>query len=123
MMPSKRKIRTHWANTLISLGKFDSRSEVFDDACFACGLYSKGLERAHIRARCIGGSDDVENIHLLCGRCHRDSEGMDGSGYLQWFIQRTMLDALYSQAARDGVNIHSMLASIDRGGCNDRQGR
>lgn len=50
--------------------------------CFACGRPDS--ERAHILARAEGGSDNAENIHLLCGGCHTDSELLSGDSYWTW---------------------------------------
>jgi len=90
--PSNKAIRTFWADWLASSEssdddpKFICAGEVFTegDVCFACGTECS-LERAHILARCEGGSDEVSNFHLLCGRCHRQSEFIHGAEYLEWF--------------------------------------
>ena len=43
------------------------------DQCWACGEdCGDAIERAHIQAVSHGGSDDPENIFLLCWRCHRE---------------------------------------------------
>jgi 5-methylcytosine-specific restriction endonuclease McrA len=80
-MPTKTQVKAHWAEWLVDNDKFDCISEVLEnDYCFACGMnwrLSAGdpnAERAHIKPRHHGGSDAVENIHLLCRCCHRDSE-------------------------------------------------
>lgn len=70
--------------------------------CFACGM--DGAERAHILARVEGGSDDLENLHILCGVCHQDSECLSGDRYTNWIMQRTALDRLMSQGMRLGIN-------------------
>lgn len=59
-----------------------------EPSCFACGFFSEssrssqnakrletrwekaGLERAHVIAKSAGGSDEAENIVLLCSKCH-----------------------------------------------------
>lgn len=50
--------------------------------CFACGRPE--TQRAHIRARCVGGEDTVENLHLLCRGCHAETELLDGEPYWKW---------------------------------------
>jgi len=114
-MPTARAIRQHWATRLIELGKFDEVVEVMDDEdggyCFACGFDSiNTLQRAHINAKCNGGSDDVENLHMLCYTCHKDSEFVEGEAYWAWFKERTIYDRLMSQGFRSGAgfNMHSM---------------
>ena len=66
-MPSRRSIWVHWKP------KVGTPSE---KVCFLCE-YNAGehnLDRAHMVARCCGGADDVENLLLLCGLCHRITE-------------------------------------------------
>jgi 5-methylcytosine-specific restriction endonuclease McrA len=92
-MPSKKVIRDYWENKspemfYKNLDWYLSHDNVYDhwvfslgkDAkdlfcCFACG-FEKTIERCHIIAHCEGGSDDVENLHLLCNKCHIITEGM-----------------------------------------------
>lgn len=54
-------------------------------SCWCCGRLDSRLERAHIVALCDGGSDTVDNIHLLCGPCHRATEGMTTDEYWAYF--------------------------------------
>jgi len=97
-MPSKKAIKEHWAQWLIDIDKFDSREEVFeDDYCFACGMQEK-TERCHILARFRGGSDQVENLHLLCGDCHKASEFITGKKYFRWVKSRTVLARSFENA-------------------------
>jgi hypothetical protein len=70
--------------------------------CFACGM--DGAERAHILARAVGGGDEVENLHILCGVCHKDSEYLDGGRYMGWLMQRSPVDRFMSGAMRCGFN-------------------
>ena len=76
-MPSPKKIFEYW----------ESRIEnIYPRQCFACSsLDTTRLERAHILARCSGGSDEVDNLHLLCSYCHVSSEKISGEKYWQWF--------------------------------------
>jgi hypothetical protein len=76
-MPSQKKIFEHWQNII---------DDINYQQCFACSsLDTKRLERAHILARCSGGSDTVDNLHLLCRYCHISSETVSGKAYWQWF--------------------------------------
>jgi len=72
MMPSERAIRTYWLRTDLPKDKGFDAIEFMGGICFACGMDSK-CERAHILARCVGGTDSAENLHMLCGICHKDS--------------------------------------------------
>jgi len=101
-MPSKLAVKTHWAPYLVSIDKFDCIEEVFEsDYCFACGQESTGdIERAHITARCEGGSDSVENIHLLCGFCHKLSEFINGDEYLIWLKEQDAIKLMFQMVAK-----------------------
>jgi hypothetical protein len=45
--------------------------------CMGCGWSSGGekLDRAHIAAHCDGGSDEAQNLVLVCSGCHGKTEG------------------------------------------------
>ena len=125
--PTKRQIKEYWKYRILELKKEIFNSiEYFQggDFCFACGLLTnKTTERAHIVARVSGGSDDIDNIHLLCSACHKDSELIEGDEYFEWFASRshvdTIMTVLYktdyklfktfmSEAERLSVSIESM---------------
>lgn len=38
--------------------------------CVACQLHHENLQIHHIKKRCDGGSNDLENLALLCSYCH-----------------------------------------------------
>jgi hypothetical protein len=63
-----------------------------------------GNERAHILARAAGGDDTPENLHILCGVCHKDSEYLEGSAYMDWLMDRSALSRMISGAVRCGFN-------------------
>jgi len=117
---SPRVIRRHWAPLLWERKGYDSVAEFLEPGvCFACGCCGAGnkegnLERAHIVPRCEGGSDAVENLHLLCSPCHQDSEWLKGDGYWRWFWERTMLDGLLSLAMRLGLNPWTTIQSCQQ---------
>lgn len=89
--PSIKKIHDYWKSgdgqkMLISYGieildqrKLDGE-KVF--ACFACGRSE--VERCHIVASVNGGPNDESNLHLLCPRCHVESETIQGEHYWRW---------------------------------------
>lgn len=81
-----------------------------NDYCFACGMYDGGTDRAHILARCEGGTDDVENLHLLCNTCHKDSEIISGDRYTEWLLERSVMDMLMSRAFRSGFNLAKFIS-------------
>jgi 5-methylcytosine-specific restriction endonuclease McrA len=108
-MPTERAVRAYWVEALWHRKGFDSPEEFLErGTCFACGD-ERAVERAHILARCSGGSDDASNIHILCRICHKDSETLDGEAYWSWFWQRSLMDAVLSHACKLGFNLHSEL--------------
>lgn len=92
-LPKKQRVLEYWAPILISKYGWDVFDYVYEglgikdggDVCFACHCTAK-TQRAHIMARCDGGTDEVDNIHLLCPSCHAESEGIDGDLYFDWLI-------------------------------------
>ena len=42
--------------------------------CFCCGDHRDNLEKAHIIPVSSGGSNNVDNIHILCKSCHLRTE-------------------------------------------------
>lgn len=101
-LPKKSEIREHWAAWLAEIGKFDSIEEATEaDYCFACG-FEFTTQRAHILAHCHGGSDGVENLHLLCRGCHLDSEHLSGEAYFEWLKKRAVYDCGAGALLRGG---------------------
>jgi hypothetical protein len=46
------------------------------DCCWHCARDTHRLERHHVVPVALGGTDDVENLALLCGPCHREAPGI-----------------------------------------------
>ncbi|URP22232.1 hypothetical protein SEA_BIG4_199 [Microbacterium phage Big4] len=86
-LPSRQKIIDYWADTLQLLDRFDSKFEVEEGSCWACGLNYGGssLARCHILSWQQGGSGSEANLHLLCDTCHKMSENLWGEDYWIWF--------------------------------------
>jgi hypothetical protein len=130
-MPSKEDIRLWWAKTsLWRLKGYCSPSYYLEDSrCFACGNTNDWFEqapcqRAHIIPRCKGGSDGVDNLHMLCRICHRDSEGLEEPAkYWRWFFERTINDMSLVYMSRCGINITAFLRQIDSAALSDLLGR
>ena len=118
---SRRQIHKFWAGKLIELGKTFSYDLDLDESeanslwyvknmknlfCFACGLHGE-VQRAHILARQEGGNDTVENLHLLCPKCHVESEYLKGELYWHWFKNKDM-----NKAYIDRNNLQIMKANF-----------
>lgn len=106
---SEKAIRKHWVDRLWEKKGFDSPDEFMEKGiCFACNLCAD-LEKAHIQALSIGGNDNLENIHLLCKICHKDSEYLEGKKYFDWLYSRNIIDVMFNIAGRKGVNLSQFL--------------
>jgi hypothetical protein len=121
-MPSCKAIRDYWADQGIWERKgYESKWEFYegiDDArdkgcCFACGVsWGVTLERAHILAHMEGGMDTVENLHLLCQHCHKDSEIFSGEVYWEWFWNRDSWHITLIHVLRWGVGGQELLQKM-----------
>jgi len=82
--PRAPVILEYWQQNCIQLGPVKKGDDfgVEQSECFACGNFIHGLHRAHIVPLCFGGSNSVDNIHLLCPGCHCESENM--TRYWTW---------------------------------------
>lgn len=106
-LPSKEKIIAYWIERLIyDYGKFSfdyfeseyvNQQNVWKSCnmCFAC-MSELTLERAHILPKCEGGSDDLDNLHMLCKYCHLDSEILSGQAYWEWFKSRHLYQSPFN---------------------------
>lgn len=95
---TRENIKAYWVPELVKMDKFIDRADAYEyDACFACGVdYSKkegqnSTERAHILAKCCGGSNEISNFHLLCEGCHKQSELLSGEEYWRWFEKQSLI--------------------------------
>ena len=112
-MPTELAIRAHWADRLWLAKGYDSKAEFMErGTCFACGM--SGNERAHILARAAGGDDTPENLHILCGVCHKDSEYLEGNAYMDWLMDRSALSMIMSGASRRGFNLAALVQPNDQ---------
>ena len=94
-VPSHSAIASHWGPTLSELEKeprhsWEESLSGTSGVCFACGMTAP-LDRAHIVPRSAGGTDAVENLHLLCRPCHHLSEALPEAGYWGWFMEQDLL--------------------------------
>lgn len=93
--PHKKAIAHYWAPLLEEMGKGYADDFIDGQACFACGQHCDGtghasIDRAHIKpvVKFRGKFPHAfDNLHLLCTRCHVDSEYLEGDRYWRWFKQ------------------------------------
>ena len=80
-LPSRKKIKEYWIQILCKMGIYIAD----DDACFACGKDNRfQLQRCHILPVNYGGTDTIDNLHILCKSCHTDSEPLYHKRYWNW---------------------------------------
>ena len=114
-MATKKQIYEFWQNDLITMGKHNKKT-MFLKTCFACQItatdisndsdYEIMIYKAHIIAKCEGGSDSVENLHLLCRECHNASEYKSGENYWKWFKKRKLIHSLQIIASYQNVTFN-----------------
>lgn len=102
-VPTKWQLAQHW-HASADRGTYAPMLEDLEEpCCFACGWFSERwikatpkaswerakLERAHIVASSLGGSDDAANVILLCSPCHRDApDWHEPSEMARWVWER-----------------------------------
>ena len=75
----------------------------------------KYLDRAHIYPDVDGGSKRINNLHLLCRKCHTESEPLEGYVYWLWIYLCSKLYKEGSMLEYDydgGKTYHDDLKSI-----------
>ncbi|MFJ7732504.1 HNH endonuclease [Lysinibacillus sp. NPDC097231] len=65
---TKEQIVEYWFNIIDESGLSVDASEAIE-RCWRCG-YKARLQRCHIIPDSLGGTDSVNNLVLLCERCH-----------------------------------------------------
>ena len=79
---STRELRSGMPKADAILKYWKKKLGVKKKQCFACGSPFK-LHRTHIIPLIFGGTNALENLHLLCVPCHEESEGL--KVYDIWF--------------------------------------
>lgn len=103
-VPTKWEIAQHWANSPDRPTFAPMLEALTDPCCFACGWHSERwehpptpysrwkratLDRAHIVPSSLGGSDNLDNLILLCSPCHVESpDWADPSEMARWISDR-----------------------------------
>ena len=103
----KSTIAKYWAKQISDIKKVPEHEINEAQRCFACML-ALPLQRAHITPYTDPESNSVDNLHLLCQTCHRDSETLLDDNYWDWLKQRTTLDTIVSMAEFEGKSIENL---------------
>jgi hypothetical protein len=56
------------------------------ERCWRCG-YKRRLQKCHIIPRSLGGSDDAENLVLLCKFCHRENPNVTDPSFMWLWLR------------------------------------
>ena len=103
-MPSNKAIFNYWIEVLHGNHALVEVYAKNDWYCFACDCMGV-VQRCHILPNCEGGSEDVDNLHLLCRECHLESEYFSGKSYWAWFNSKNKSN---SASIQRQVNIGNM---------------
>ena len=115
----KNEIVAFWKDSPFShMLKFGKNGE--NHVCMTCGIPEdkgdgKYLDRAHIYPDVDGGSKRINNLHLLCRKCHTESEPLEGYVYWLWIYLCSKLYKEGSMLEYDydgGKTYHDDLKSI-----------
>lgn len=101
--PSKDRIAKHYNVT-----RYD---------CMACGMKNVVVDGAHILPLQYGGTNTIDNFHLLCRHCHYESEHLIGKEYEMWFKLKTELydyGSFVGLMCNDSINRFVILDRIIR---------
>lgn len=111
-MPKWIDIFDFWSGTSLPMIKAGFPTSFAENKCFACGVkypFGVNLERSHIHALWLGGSNHASNLHLLCHVCHKDSEDLGRPDkpkslerYWAWFFSRDLQKMSISSRIRSG---------------------
>jgi len=111
-MPSRSKIREYWFP--LHFSKFgETRTgddELVDDECWACGNYIY-IERCHIQSLSDGGSNNVDNLVILCRGCHHESELLSPDVFWNWIKNKRNTDWM-SQLERAQKRIELVFGGV-----------
>lgn len=115
-LPSKAAIADYWKDKELPNGH-PVIIDWYEPSCWACGRWThnekegemiekgdfKGLwnhpiynlERCHIIPSAIGGSDNVDNLFLMCHWCHKSSPDTSNPEYFfDWVMKRSWADTV-----------------------------
>lgn len=102
---SKEEIAHYWQEQY-------PEKKLLDTHCWCCGI-KKRLDRAHIKAFSIEGTDEPSNFVLLCKHCHIDAPNIDDASYMwNWldYFRNRPYDELWLY---EGILMFNLLYKLD----------
>ena len=131
-MPTKAQIADYWKDKKLPNG-LPVVVDWYEPSCWACGMWVHNpregefikqgkfneiwndsiykLERCHIHPKALGGSNDEDNLFLMCSICHEDSPDTTNRDlFLNWVANRTLDDALKNSVI---YKINEQLIGLD----------
>jgi len=121
--PKSSDIYTYWQNQELPYAKNNEFIVLEKGTCFACGIFHT-LQRAHIVPLSQGGTNTLDNIHLLCKGCHSLSEG--NKKYWNWLTYmranewKTKPEWAIKIIERNGVNLDEEYKKTENMNFKDR---
>lgn len=118
--PKEEVIFKYWKqkDNLEKLG--EANLGIKPKGCFACGNRLKGIERCHIIPFILCKNSNIDNMHLLCPVCHRESECHENYwSWIKWKRKTEYLDDmqhLKRLCAQHGIDVDSEIEEIRKNG-------
>ena len=116
----KERSNARRLNQLANLTKYQLACAKVDKRdggnCQECGD-KFGIEHHHARFRSAGGKNDVENLLLLCGLCHRinpNAPHMSREGRIKWVEYLTAMYPTYWANSRKSQEITPRYREVAR---------
>jgi len=108
-------------NKLANLTEYQiacAKVDIRDQHCLMCGeTWRPKLEHHHARFKGNGGKNDIENLALLCGYCHRnspDAPHQSTEGKNRWVEYLTKMYPDYWRASRKSQEIKRSSRAVEQ---------
>ena len=82
--------------------------------CMACGVEDVIVDAAHIIALQNDGSNEMENLHLLCKVCHVESEYLEEGEYNLWMELKREFYTKGAYSSTYGLDAYNRFLILDR---------
>ena len=93
-LPSRAKIAAHWAG--------EESEDYLISHCWVCGKRVRSveqLERHHVTPESLGGTADLDNLFLLCKKCHDAAPSVNDRGlFFSWAENRSEINEVFQEA-------------------------